>query len=217
MNHTGPAKQSVPSQQPALYLSHPAPLSSLPMHACRTPSRLWLAPQVPFLCASSSSSTTRLTGDICLNIALQPPGQAGGEGTPSFPHPRVLGRAPPRHDDACVHTAVSRTLISCVTRITPHGWLLHREPRTPSHAPTLQSEHNKHMLHSLRARAANGRPKLARSLLLLLLLLLGADITVARRIGSLCLCSLPFPTIACLLSVGSAVCAGRKPLSVCPR
>ena len=78
---------------------------------------------------------------------------------------------------------------------------LAREPRTPSHAPTHPrcnlSTTTKHAAQP--ARAANGRPKLARSLLSLLV----ADITVARRIGSLCLCSLPFPTIACLLSGGS--------------
>lgn len=36
---------------------------------------------------------------------------------------------------------------------------MHRETRTPSHAPTLQSEHN----NTASARAANGRPKLVRS------------------------------------------------------
>jgi len=86
----------------------------------------------------------------------------------------------PRDDDACVHTAVSRALISCVTRITSHAWLLHGKPRTPSHAPTLptlQSEHNNKtcMLAGLNrlcgCRQRSLGQKLALSLLLLLSLL----------------------------------------------
>ena len=112
-------------------------------------------------------------------IALQPPEQQEGQLPSSGITPVQKCHPRPRDDDACVHIALSRALISCVTRIHRA-----RKPRTPSHAPTLQSEHNN--MHTACAPPTVGQSW--RSLLLLLLVLsAGADIVVACRIGSISL------------------------------
>jgi len=80
------------------------------------------------------------------------------------------------------------------------------------------------MLHSLRAPPTVGQSwRASFSCCCCCCWLLGADITVAHRIGSLCLCTLPFSpqllALACFRSpVRSAVVrAGRKPLSLSVR